>query len=70
MDFIKKHYEKIMLAVALVALRETHAQGAHGRARNLVLDGEHVGQLAVPALRPDVVAVGHVDELADDQPQP
>ena len=33
------------------------------RVRDLVLDGEHIGELAIVALRPEMVSVGRVDEL-------
>jgi len=48
---------------------EDSAQGARDPLGDLVLDGEHVCDGPVEALRPTVVPVGHVDEL-DRNPQP
>ena len=42
---------------------ELQLQGVGNRRRNLVLDGEDVGHLAVVALRPQVRAVGSQNEL-------
>src|SRR5262245_14771375 len=41
-------------------------QGACNRLRNLILDGEHVDELTVVALRPEMTAVGGDYELRSD----
>ena len=46
--------------------QQPHFQGVGDRARDLVLDLEDVFHLAVVALRPEMVAVGHVDQLRAD----
>ena len=45
---------------------ELHLEHLDDRRGDLVLDGEYVFHLAVVALRPQVVAVGDVDQLGGD----
>ena len=41
-------------------------QGLRNTRGNLVLDGEHVFEILIEDLRPDVIAVAHVDQLRGD----
>ena len=45
---------------------EVHAEGGDDGRRYLVLDPEDIGQLAVEGIRPEVIAVGGVDQLCGD----
>ncbi len=49
-----------------MAGQQLELEGCDHRPGDLVLDSEHVGELAVVGLRPQVIAVGRVDELRGD----
>ena len=51
--------------------REDHSQRLHDVPRDLVLHREDVLQIAIVSLGPEMITVGHVDELGgDSQPVP
>ena len=52
--------------LALSCRKHAQLQRGHHRPGDLVLDGEDVGQVAVEALRPELVAIRGVDQLRRD----
>src|SRR4029078_6076180 len=49
---------------SLLALAQDHAQRFHNRLRDIVLDRENIFDLAIVSLRPQMISVRNVDELA------
>ena len=50
----------------LLAFAQNHAQCLDDRLRDVLLNGEDISHLAIVLLRPEVIAVGDVDQLRGD----